>query len=233
MAALAQFGDMLQRATADVLPPGAERKFAAYARRCLAQSIASGFGTEQYDKYVNGRFNVAEEQVKLPGRITYIFHGWTNVIPAALAELRRRVPRGKTGRYQSSFLVIVNRRVVTNYASIPVNSEVIILNAQPYTRKMEVGANGSGEGHFARASYAFDNKFSGAFESEVAFLKVTSGIDARIPYILKGAHAKRANRIKANPNKFQEEIKLGLHHRRQSLGGGQPITYPALILKAL
>lgn len=219
MAALAQFGDMLQRATADVLPPGAERKFAAYARRCLAQSIASGFGTEQYDKYVNGRFNVPEEQVKLPGRITYIFHSWANVIPTALAELRRRVPRGKTGRYQNSFLVVVDGRVVTNFAAIPVDKIVTILNAQPYTRKMEVGANGKrkdtgdlgpGAKHFAGANRAINSKFSNVFESEFAFVKATPGIDSRVPYILRGSYG-----------------------RRKDSQAGQPITYPALILKAL
>jgi hypothetical protein len=210
MAALATLGDFLQSATVDVLPPNAERKFAAFARKCLAQSIASGFGTQQYDKYVNGRFNVSEESVKLPGSITYIFHSWANVIPAALADLRRRVPRGKTGKYQNSFLVVVDGRVVTNFAKIPVGAEVAILNAQPYTRKMEVGANKTGARHFDGARRTINSKFSGAFEAETAYLNVTSGLDPRVPYILKRSNG-----------------------RRKDSQAGSAITYPSLILKAL
>jgi hypothetical protein len=128
-------------------PVVAQRELAAFARRERDALISSGQASPSYETYVNERQGAVEETVIMPGPITYIFSNWKLVIETALAELQKRAPR-RGGKYAASFLVTVGGRVVTDYMSIAPDATVIIINAQPYTRKMEVGANKTGARHF-------------------------------------------------------------------------------------
>ena len=101
----------------------------------------------------------------------------------------------------------MNGRPVTNFDEIPNGAEVIIINAQPYTRKMESGANKTGKRHFDLSKAAINRRFRGAFNAQVQFLKVAGGVDPRVPYVLKRSAGKRKDRQ-----------------------AGMPITYPALLI---
>jgi hypothetical protein len=167
----------------------------------------AGGASQQYDKFVNGRQGAAEESVKAPGPILYVFTNWTLVINTALAELRKRSPR-RSGRYQNSFIVVVGgRTVVTEYSKIRSDAEVVIYNESPQTRKIETGYNGSGARHFDLSRRTLNSRFKGAFEVGLTFVDVPSGISPRAPYILKRTTRRRV--------------------------AGTPITYPALVINAI
>lgn len=193
----------------DLSPDVMRRDLAAFARRSVSEVIASGQAPARYDRYVNNRLGEAEESVQLPGPIVYVFSNWMVAINSALEELKKRVPR-RSGRYADSFLVSINGSVVSSFDNIDPSAEVVILNAQPYTRKMETGANGAGARHFDLSKAAFNRRFNGAFNAQMIYLKASGGIDARMPYILKRSGGKRKDRQ-----------------------AGMPITYPALVLKSL
>lgn len=190
-------------------PVVAQRELAAFARRERDALISSGQASPSYETYVNERQGAAEETVIMPGPITYIFSNWKLVIETALAELQKRAPR-RGGKYAASFLVTVGGRVVTDYMSIAPDATVIIINAQPYTRKMEVGANKTGARHFELSKSAINRRFGRAFSATFTFMNAASGIDPRVPYILK------------RPN-----------GRRKDSQAGMPITYPAIEINAV
>lgn len=196
----------LKLAITAIEPDAIRRELAAYARMSVAEVIGSGQAPAEYDRYVNGRLGEAEETVQLPGPIVYVFQNWRLVINAAMEELQKRVPR-KSGRYASSFIATVNGTPVVDFDAIPNGAEVIIINAQPYTRKMESGANKTGKRHFDLSKAALNRRFRGAFNAQVAYLNVAAGVDPRIPYVLKRSAGKRKDRQ-----------------------AGMPITYPALMI---
>ena len=186
----------------------AQKEFAAYARRERDELIASGHASRVYDTYVNDRLGANEDTVIMPGPITHVFSNWKVVIDVALEELKKRVPR-RGGKYAASFLVTVNGRVISDFTSIAPDATVRILNAQPYTRKMQVGANKTGARHFELSKSAVNRRFGGAFSATFTFMNASGGIDARIPYILKRNNG-----------------------RRKDSRAGMPITYPVLEINA-
>ncbi|OJX74200.1 MULTISPECIES: hypothetical protein [unclassified Mesorhizobium] len=215
-------------ATAGLSPEMVNRAVADFARQEVRRVIAEGIASAKYDRYVNGVAGAPEEAYRAPGAIVYEFLNWTLVINAALDELRRRSPR-RSGRYQDSFIVVADQHVVTDFGSIPAGAEVVVLNAQPYTRKMETGGNGrSGLAHVELSGRAIKRRFSGAFTVKSLFLTVASSIDPRVPYILKGQYARQRAAWLANRAAFGKP-KFSRDKRRDA---GQPITYPALVINA-
>jgi hypothetical protein len=196
----------LKLAVTVIEPEAIRKELAGYARKSVAEVIGSGLAPAEYDRYVNGRLGESEDSVQLPGPIVYIFQNWRLVINTAIEELQKRVPR-RSGRYAASFIATVNGTPVINFDEIENGAEVIIINAQPYTRKMESGANKTGKRHFDLSKAALNRRFRGAFNAQVAFLNVTAGIDPRVPYVLKRSAGKRKDRQ-----------------------AGVPITYPALMI---
>lgn len=187
MARFDAFDRELRLATAELAPDSIARELAKFARAELAKAISAG-APETYERFVNGRAGAAEESVIAPGPIVYVFSNWKLVIDTALAELRKRSPR-RTGRYASSFLVIVGgRTVATDFSRIRADAEVVIFNAQPYTRKVEVGAMRMDvpEQHFGAAASALKRRFGSAFRFERQFVNVPAGIHPLVPYRLKG-----------------------------------------------
>ena len=202
-------------------------ELAAFAKSELRRVISEGIASPIYDRYVNGVHGAPEESVKVPNGILYTFSNWPLVINAALEELRKRVPR-KTGRYASSFVVLVNERPVTDFSTIPANAEVIIINKQPYTRKMESGGNGPGKRHFDLAELAVNRRFSGAFRAQMTYLNISGGVVPGVPYILKGEYARLRRARIANPARFNRSFP-----KRKDMEPGRPIPYPAMIISVV
>jgi hypothetical protein len=202
-------------------------ELAAFAKSELHRVISEGIASPIYDRYVNGVMGAPEESVRIPNGILYTFSNWPLVINAALEELRKRVPR-KTGRYASSFTVLVNERPVTDFGTIPANAEVIIFNPQPYTRKMESGGNGPGKRHFDLAELAVNRRFGDAFRAQTTYLNMSGGVVPGVPYILKGEYSRLRRARLANPARFSRSFP-----KRKDMEPGQPITYPAMIINVL
>lgn len=217
MARFDAFDRELQLATADMEPEAINKALAAFARAELAKVITAG-APATYEKFVNGIEGAQEETVKAPGPILYLFSNWTLVINTALDELRQRSPK-RSGRYASSFLVLVGgRTVITDFSRIRADAEVIIFNPQPYTRRIETGSMRFSvpASHFDATRSVLSRRFGTAFRVESKFVEVPGGIHPLAPYRLKqsGGH------MKAN----------GARGRRRGRDVGDVLTYPALII---
>lgn len=206
MPGLEFFDREIKLATQGLEPDQINAALAKFARRELARAISEG-ASPQYDRFVNGREGAPEESVRAPGPITYVFTNWPLVINAAIEELKKRTPR-KSGRYQGSFIVIVGGQIVTDYASIKAGAEAIIVNFQPYTRKLDAG-RAAGRRHFLGAYQALRRRFGDVFSVKNVYLNIQGGVHPMIPYVLKHGG------------------------RRKDRQAGMPITYPAIVINAL
>lgn len=203
------FARDIKVATADIAPDQISAHLARYARQELAKEIKAGRATPTYGIFVNGRPGLPEEAVEAPGPIVYEFSWWRVVIRFALDFLVKNSPR-KSGRFATSFIVIVGGKVVTSFDQIPPSAEVVITNAQPYVRKVQVGAMKMSVPPkiFDKARSAVARKFGvQTFRYEVRFLDLAAGLHPLIPYRLKHSQGRRKDRQ-----------------------AGMPITYPSLIL---
>ncbi len=184
-----------------------KREFVAFAKQSVAEAISSGQAPATYDTFVNNHPGPVES-VTLPGPVVFVFNNWSAAIEAAVAELQRRVPR-RTGRYAASFVVLVNQQAVTDFQNIPADAEIVILNRQPYSRRMETGGNKTGARHFELAKASFNRRYSGVFNAQVIYLNIAAGLIPGVPYVLRRSAGRR---------KWRQV--------------GQPISYPALVITA-
>jgi hypothetical protein len=177
----------LKVATASLEPEAINKAVATFAKKEVARVIAEGIASPTYERFVNGRSGAVEEAYQAPGAIVYEFTNWPIVIGAALAELKKRGPRPRSGRFDASYIVIAGgRAVVTDFTKIRADAEVIITNFQPYVRKAEVGFLGIPEQRlFKGTARAMASRFRGAFTIESRFVDVRSGLHAAMPYRLK------------------------------------------------
>ncbi|OCP05002.1 MULTISPECIES: hypothetical protein [unclassified Ensifer] len=209
MAGFETFDKQISLATADIAQDQISAHLARFARQQLAEAIQTGAATPVYDVFVNGRRGVSEETVQAPGPILYEFSWWRVVIRYALDALVKHSPR-KSGRYASSFIVIVGGKVVIDFEDIAPSAEVIITNTQPYVRKVQVGAMQMSvpARMFDKAKTSLVRRYgSQNFSFEMRFLDLGAGLHPLIPY-----------RLKRNQG------------RRKDRQAGMPITYPAIIM---
>lgn len=141
------------------LSPKVQSEYLAnFAKTDVAKLIASGRASEQYDRYVDGNEGAPEEAVKPNGIIAYIFGGTGKVVVYALGFLIGRSPH-LTGRYQDSFVVNVGGDHIPaaefDPELVPINTDVIIYNKQPYSRKIDVQLVGQKRLHFSTAPNLF------------------------------------------------------------------------------
>ena len=185
------------------------KQLAMFAKQSVAEVIGSGRAPAQYERVVNGRVGATEESVQLPGPIVYRFNNFAVAVRFALAELQRRAPR-RSGRYATSFEVLVNQRPTADFSNIPDDAEVIIVNRQPYTRKLETADAGwRAARYFNPVKNTLNSRFRDVFQVQVVFLNMPAGILPGVPYILKRSSG-----------------------RQKSSAAGQPITYPALVISS-
>lgn len=209
------FGKNLAMATKDLEPGAIKGALARFARQSLKETIDSGLGSPNYRTYVNGQEGLAEENVKLPGPIVYQFVWWRPIIGFAIEALEAGSPV-RSGRYRGSWLVMVNGYFISDsgWGDIDPRDEVIIVNTQPYHRKIETGhMTTDGERLLVyRTRRAVAGRFNEVVESKY--------IQARIPnpYILKGRFS-RGKRAKSR-------TKL-----RIDTQAGAAMTYPAISLR--
>lgn len=198
-------------ATAGMEPEAVSKMLAAFAREELAKAIAEGVASPEYERFVNGRRGAVEESVIPPGPILYVFTNWKLLITAALAELQKRSPRAKSGRFAASFIVIVNGALVATFEDIPADAEVIITNAQPYVRKAEVGRLGIPKRRlFDGTKRAMARKYGESFRFETQFLNISAGLHPLIPYRLRRSGGRGKDRQ-----------------------AGSALAYPSIVMNAL
>ncbi|WP_025319147.1 hypothetical protein [Granulibacter bethesdensis] len=115
-------------------------RVAAYARDRLAELRRDGH-PEPYRTYVDGREGVPLEQVRIGGgTIAFLFSYLAEATSWAVDQMRKRSPV-LTGAYRDAWIIAVNGVPLRgSVADIPPDAEVIIVNTQPYHRKIDMGA---------------------------------------------------------------------------------------------
>lgn len=213
MARISTFAKDLQLATAGIEPGEINKALANFARASLAEAIREGQGSPNHDRYVNGQFGADENTVQTPGPIFYVFHWWTEIVEFAVTTLINRSPV-KTGRYRRSWHVLVNGNRVEDYAKIPIGADVILVNDQPYSRKIDVGFMKMSvpPAVVEDARKIVMSRFGNLITSKRTMIRIKN------PYILKGVF-----RRGIRPN---ARTKL-----RKDTEAGAEMTYPAMILQ--
>ena len=133
---------------ADIGPEAMAAELAKFSRANVAEYLLSEPIPPGYETFVNGRRGVAEEAVKAPGPIVYVFNWWPQILTFALAYLRGRSPVGPSKAhkdpptaYRDSFFVLAHGREhhPRQWSLIPPDiDEVIITNEAGYHRKVDV-----------------------------------------------------------------------------------------------
>jgi hypothetical protein len=175
---------------------------AQIARQLKAEAVAQSPGSK-VSTIVDGRRDASEDQVKPFGVIVYRFAYWRDVATWAIGELQKLSPTD-SGIYRENWMVIVNGQEV-GPSQIPQDAtSIAITNREPYHRKIYVGAEGfQTRDHFIDkvAAEVRASQFGNQVQASIAF------IDIPDPYILRKSGG------------------------RKDRAAGQPLTYPALILK--
>lgn len=218
----------LRLATEQLTGEAINAELAKFARDELARAIQAGEASDQFDRFVNAQRGLPEEAVIAPGPIVYVFNDWPVIILSALAELQKRAPR-RSGRFASSFIVIVKGRIVTDFRTIGSEDEVIITNFQPYLRHVEAGNLGVPRRRvFDGTKRWLATRYRGVLTAETRFLSVQLGVHAQMPYILKTGGRVRLAAQNSRSSAFRAG-RTTLAPRAGSMPG-QPITYPSIIL---
>lgn len=207
MAGFETFDRDIRLATAGLEQAAISAELAKFARSELSGAIARREASPVYARFVNGRLGASEDEVEAPGPILYVFSWWDQIIKVALDYLQQRSPKGPTGRYSKSFIVMVNGRIGTRGQQIQATDEVIVTNRLPYTRKIQVGAMKMSvpPGIFDDARRHLHRHLGrDLVEVRVRFLNLPN------PYILKNSQGTRRDRQ-----------------------AGMPLTYPALVMNVL
>jgi hypothetical protein len=206
----------VQLATADIAPEKINAALAKFARDELRNVIASGEASTNYQKFVTQRVGgsgvegAEEETVQAPGPIFYRFAYWEPILRFTLQELERRSPV-KTGRYQSSHRVMIGSQFIAPDAPIAADEMVVVVNTQPYSRKIEVGfmRMSMPDGVYEDVMRKVRSQFGRAVQVNFKMVMLPNG------YILKGV--------------FKRGYKPGA---RRKLGkdtqAGAKMTYPSL-----
>ncbi len=206
----------LQVAIANATGPEAARKLASFAKQSLSEAITSGRASPNYVRTVNGRIGVPEENVRLPGPIVYRFSWLDEVVIHALEYLHKRSPIGppERGHYRDTHQVLIGGSLIGDSGdpqairgkSLPISSEVVISNAMPYSRKIEVGAMTMTVAPrvYEDARKEITRRYSQFVRATVRFIDRSDG------YVLRQPSSRSA--------------------RRRRPGSREALTYPALIL---
>lgn len=215
----------IQLATAGLEPDQIAASLARFARTSLADAIASKQASSIYTTFVNGKEGASEDDVVPPGPILYQFSYWQPVIAFALDFLRRRSPLGPgkrsegdfgIGHYRDAHRVMIGSQFIDPAAEIAADETPIIVNTQPYARKIEVGFMQMSveRGIYLEAAAAVKRQFggrNGAINVTQEWVTLPGG------YILKGRFRRG----------FRKNARTGLKKDTQA---GQPMRYPALVL---
>ena len=219
------FDKDIQLATAGIAPDQIAKALARYARTSLADVIANKQASSIYTTFVNGKEGASEDDVVPPGPILYQFSYWQPIIAFALDFLRKRSPVAPgtrtegdfgIGHYRDAHRVMIGSQFVDPAAEIAADETPVIVNPQPYARKIEVGFMRMSveRGIYLEAAAAIRRQFGGRNGS----IKVTQEW-VMLPggYVLKGRFRQG----------FRKYARTGLKKDTQA---GQPMRYPALVL---
>ncbi|MFT9359535.1 hypothetical protein [Acetobacter okinawensis] len=196
-------------------------------------AIQQGRASPVYVTKVDGRRDAAEETVQLTGgTITYVFSQLAQAANWALDECRKRSPV-RSGAFRKSWAVLVDGKLWDAApATIPMGTEVWIVNTMPYARKIEVGGQKiKVDPQIVEAVRQIVlRRFSG-IRAQRAFKPLAGGRDARggpVPYILKSAGV--ASGLSWTRKEGWSRKHAAYVSNRSDRQAGEQVLYPTLIL---
>ncbi|WP_062018786.1 hypothetical protein [Gluconobacter japonicus] len=190
------------------LSPAAQSAYLAQvAINARDTAVRRGDAPPHWTTNVDGRQGAPESSVRPDGFILYRFNVMGLAAKAALQLCKERSPV-RSGRYRDSWVVVVEGKPWTgDVADVPDGKQVMIINPQPYARKIDTGAMKMSvpPGIVEAVRQSIQRKFP-TVNAARAFVTVPSGLLDNAPYILRR------------------------NGRAKDRTAGKAITYPALIL---
>lgn len=189
-------------------PAALSAGLAAYARNARDDAIRSGAAPAHWRTYVDGRPDMPEATVRPDGVILYKFNLLGLAAAFAVGYCMSRSPV-RSGRYRKAWAVVVDGRPwAADLNEIPDGSTVMIVNPEPYARKIDTGAMRMSvpPGIVEGARQATQRKFP-TVTARRQFVNIPAGLLPGAPWVLRTTRSRRRDRQ-----------------------AGQAITYPALIL---
>jgi hypothetical protein len=201
---------------------------ARFARKDVARRQAQGRASKNYTTIVDGRKGAAPETVKPGGVIVYQFSPLRDAAAFAFGFLVGRSPVGtdskSPGRYRKSWVIFVNWQLWRgDLAKMPRDAEVMIVNPQPYHRKLEMTRGGTKATLTYLCKLAVERKYKNVRASHV-FVELPQG-PAPAPYTMKGGFVSRPQFF----NSRGRAVKFG---KPKFSNKGDAMNYPAVILRA-
>ncbi|NSL92913.1 hypothetical protein [Acetobacter syzygii] len=196
-------------------------------------AIQQGRASPVYVTKVDGRRGAAEETAHLSGgTITYVFSQLAQAANWALDECRKRSPV-RSGAFRKSWAVLVDGKLWDAApATIPMGTEVWIVNTMPYARKIEVGGQKiKVDPQIVEAVRQIVPRRFNGIKAQRAFKPLAGGRDARggpVPYILKGAGV--ASGLSWNRKNGWTRKHTPYVSNRGDRQAGEQVLYPTLIL---
>lgn len=191
-------------------PENAKKIHIETARKALGEFLSRQKDKPEYKILVDGAEALSENQVKPFGIIKYIFLRMAQVGKLAISTARELSPV-MSGKYKQSWVLIADR-VLVNENSIPNNvKELILVNPQPYARKIHVrGARFRGvpPGIVEKVRQITLRSFRNTIVGEVRYIE------------LNGAYVLKKDYVQVRRNG-----RLRLHTK-----AGAELTYPALVM---
>ena len=190
------------------LSPAAQSAYLArVAINARDTAVRRGDAPPHWTTNVDGRQGAPESSVRPGGFILYRLNVMGLAAKAALQLCKERSPV-RSGRYRDSWVVVVEGKPWTGDVSdVPDGKQVMIVNPQPYARKIDTGAMKMSvpPGIVEAVRQSIQRKFP-TVNAARAFVTVPSGLLDNAPYILRR------------------------NGRAKDRTAGKAITYPALIL---
>lgn len=190
------------------LSPAAQSAYLArVAINARDTAVRRGDAPPHWTTNVDGRQGAPESSVRPDGFILYRFNVMGLAAKAALQLCKERSPV-RSGRYRDSWVVVVEGKPWSgDVADVPDGKPVMIVNPQPYARKIDTGAMKMSvpPGIVEAVRQSIQRKFP-TVNAARAFVTVPSGLLDNAPYILRR------------------------NGRAKDRTAGKAITYPALIL---
>ncbi|MGC5747361.1 hypothetical protein J4P41_01790 [Gluconobacter sp. NFX36] len=190
------------------LSPAAQSAYLArVAINARDTAVRRGDAPPHWTTNVDGRQGAPESSVRPDGFILYRFNVMGLAAKAALQLCKERSPV-RSGRYRDSWVVVVEGKPwAGDVSDVPDGKQVMIVNPQPYARKIDTGAMKMSvpPGIVEAVRQSIQRKFP-TVNAARAFVTVPSGLLDNAPYILRR------------------------NGRAKDRAAGKAITYPALIL---
>lgn len=218
------FESVVQVALDKYGPEKAKQLHIAIARKKLGELMARQQSKPSYTIETDGRPAASEESVRPFGVITYRFTRMREIAAFCLAEAIRVSPEA-SGRYKRSWFILADGAETKADAIPPSAKMILVVNDQPYSRKINVGAEGFEKyvppGIAEKVRQAAIRKFRAVATIEVEYVTLSGG------YVFK-TNPKPA---KAKQNRMSSAFRAGRATRRGRVMAGKAMTYPAVSIR--